>query len=666
MTVHASDAYKLGIQPGAPPDYPPAPQPDTFSTTPFAATYAERRAAFLAHWRQNPAPASFKAPFYELVRLAAGGPVHEGVFTAALDFIDARKDCSDFILHAFIRLLYQFKQNPAFTPVLLERIKRTVLGFKYWPDEPGIDSMCTWTENHQILFNAAGYLLGQMYPDEVFANSEQTGLEKMAITRSRILRWLDLRFRTGFSEWVSHVYYDEDLVPLINLADFCEDPEIATRARMVIDLILFDMACNSFRGVFGSTHGRSYENTKKYALQEGTADTGKLLFGRGIFSGFDNMSAACFALSTTYRMPRVLYEIANDDRPTILHRQRMGIRLAEADRWGLRFDNPEDGMIVLSLEAYTHPRTINLIMRMFDAFNWWENGFFSMFKARRGLINTLRRAGLLPMLARLVEKDITRNLREEVNIVTYRTPDYMLSSAVDYRPGYGGDQHHIWQATLGPDAVVFTTHPAQREGSSPNYWTGSGSLPRAAQIENVGVIVYNINTAPGLYITHKLLFTHAWFPRAEFDEVIEQDGWLFARKGDGYLALTSRNPYRRAEDDPQNEIIADGKQNIWVCEMGRRETDGPFGDFVERVCSAPLIYQGLAVIYDSPSQGRIEFGWKGSLRHRGELVRQSEFLRYDNPYAQVPFPARQVIIQQGDHTVSLDWDSVRREASELL
>ena len=28
---------------------------------------------------------------------------------------------------------------------------------------------------------------------------------------ARILRWLDLRFRTGFSEWLSHVYYDEDL-----------------------------------------------------------------------------------------------------------------------------------------------------------------------------------------------------------------------------------------------------------------------------------------------------------------------------------------------------------------------------------------------------------------------------------------------------------------------
>ena len=50
--------------------------------------------------------------------------------------------------------------------------------------------------------------------------------------------------------------------------------------------------------------------------------------------------------------------------------------------------------------------------------------------------------------ARALVWDLCRNTREQVNITTYRTPDYMLSCAQDYRPGYGGDQQHIWQATL--------------------------------------------------------------------------------------------------------------------------------------------------------------------------------------------------------------------------
>ena len=252
----------------------------------------------------------------------------------------------------------------------------------------------------------------------------------------------------------------------------------------------------------------------------------------------------------------------------------MGIKLSEAERWGLGFENFEDGMVYLSLEAYLHPRTAALTVRMLDAFNWWENRFFKDIARYKGLINTLRRLRLLPLLMRMVERDVCRNTREEVNLITYRTPDYMLSAAVDYRPGYGGDQQHIWQATLGPDAVCFTAHPAKREGPTPDYWTGEGTLPRVAQVENVLVAVYKINTMPGLYVTNRLLFTHAWFPKDKFDEVVERDGWVFARKGDGYLALYSRNPYRwQTEDgeDQDREIIAEGKTNIWLCELGSRE-----------------------------------------------------------------------------------------------
>ena len=172
-------------------------------------------------------------------------------------------------------------------------------------------------------------------------------------------------------------------------------------------------------------------------------------------------------------------------------------------------------------------------------------------------------------MARLLEKDISRNVRDEANIYTYRTPDYMLSTAQDYRPGYGGNQHHIWQATLGPNAVCFTTYPAndRRAGSSPNYWTGSGTLPRVAQVENVVIAVYKVSNSPLLTIPNKLSYTHAWLPRDQFDRVREQDGWVFAQKGSGYLALWSMNPYRWQADpgeDQNREVIAERKTTTSV------------------------------------------------------------------------------------------------------
>jgi hypothetical protein len=669
-TFHTSLDYTLNVQRSAPPGYPKGTKPDTFSMKPFASNFKKRKEALLDHWAQNPSPPTNKAPYYELLRMAAGEVVHEGIFHAALDYINERRDCADFVLHSILRLLYQFSHGDHVSPALMERAKETVLNFKYWPGEPGLDSMCTWTENHQILFNAGAYLAGQIFPDEIFTNSGQSGYEKMESTRPRILRWMDLRFRTGFSEWLSHVYYDEDLTALVNLVDFCQDKQTQEQATMVIDLILFDMAVNSFKGVFGSTHGRSYENTKKWAQQEGTTDTSKLLFGTGIFSGFDNMSASCLALSQSYRMPRVLYEIAKDlDRTDMTHYQRMGIKIEEADRWGLGFQDHEDGMVLLSLEAYAHPRTIRLVIDMFDAFNWWENAFFQPFKAYRKLIGLLKKLQLLPLLAKGFEKDITRNTREEVNITTYRTPDYMLSSAQDYRSGFGGDQQHIWQATLDSNAVCFTTHPAKREGSSPNYWTGSGNLPRVAQVQNVLIAIYRISTRPGLYVTHRLLFTHAWLPKDQFNEVVEREGWIFARRRKAYLALHSQRPYHwqtEPGEDHMREIIAPGRENIWICEIGRQTEDGTFEVFMERISCAPLSFRGSRVIYHSPSQGVLEFGWKGGCTQNGDALPLKNFPRYNNPYCQTDFPSKKIVIRHADHWLELDWDIGKREASALV
>jgi len=670
--------YGFAIRTPPPSGYPSEPVPDAYAPEPFAPQYAVRRQAFLDHVLRNPAPANLKATYHELARLAADGRPHEGIFYAALDYIDKRKDCADFVLHAVLRLLYQFADRSDAS--LLDRARETILSFKYWPDEacqrqdrPGRDSgdsMCTWTENHQILFASGAYLAGQLYPDEVFPSSGLTGREQMAIHARRIQRWLDLRFRTGFSEWLSNVYYDEDLTALVNLVDLSQEGEICQRAAMVVDLLLFDIALNSFQGVFGSSHGRSYEAQKKWAVVEDVADTQKLLFGRGQFSLLGSMSAVCLALSEHYRMPRVLYEIANDlGRAEMINRQRMGIRLAEAQRWGLGSDSLEDGMVFLSLEAYTHPRTINLFARMLDAFDWWDNAFFEPFKARQGLINMARRLGLLPLVARLFERDITRNTREEVQVYTYRTPDYLLSSAQDYRPGYGGDQQHIWQATLGPDAVCFTTHPARRGGPSPNYWTGSGSLPRVAQVENVVMAIYNVDTRPGLYVTNRLLFTHAWLPRDRFDEVIEQNGWILARRGDGYLALRSQGACRwqtEPGEDQGRELIVPGRQNVWICELGRRAVDGGFDDFSQRIVGAEFSFRRLNVCYHSPSQGRLEFGWRGPLRQNGKDVLLGSYPRYDNPYGQAGFPAEEIAIRDADHWLELDWQTAERGASTFV
>lgn len=654
----------------APPDYPFGPAPDEYSAEPFAPTFDQRRRALFEFIRRNPAPSNLKAPWHELGRLAAGAAPHEGLFQAALDYIDARLDGADLPLHAMLRLLYQYSEHQRLSPELLERARASLLGFKYWPDEPGQDSLCTWTESHYLLFAAAGYLAGQLLPDQIFTNTGETGQENLERFRQRVLRWMNLRFITGFSEWLSHISYDEDLAGLLNLADFAKDPQISRRACILIDLLLYEMAAHNFAGVFASTHGRSLEPAKKWAAQECTSDTQKLLFGRGVFAGSDNMSAVAFALSPRYRMPQALYAIANDQaRPELLHRQRMGIQIEQAEWWDLEPKGVENGMLLMTLESYLHPRTANLFVQMLDQFHWWDNEFFQPIAERRGLLRGLRRVGLLPLVCRRYQRDVCRNTREEVNVYTYRTPDYQLSSAVDYRQGFGGDQQHLWQATLGPEAVCFTTHPAKTHGLPPNYWDGSGCLPRLAQVKNVLLAVYRLEKYPALYTPAALDYTHAWLPRDKFEEVVEKDGWIFARLGQGYLALLSENPYTWQEhpgEDQRREVIVTAKHNLWICELGRQAVDGSFETFMQRILEAEVEFSGDHVVYQSPTQGRLEFGWKGPLLRDGQPVPLSDYPRYASPYARGDFPLEKLDIQIEDQLLHLDWLTPQREASDFV
>jgi hypothetical protein len=346
----------------------------------------------------------------------------------------------------------------------------------------------------------------------------------------------------------------------------------------------------------------------------------------------------------------------------------MGLRIAPDNAGGLSFDihNYEDGMAWLSLEAYCHPLTFPTFVEMLDAYNWWDNSFFTPFNMARGLIELWRDEGVLSVEIASFEYDLTRNVRDEVNIYTYRTPDYMLSSAQSYRPGYGGDQHHIWQATLGGHAVCFTTHPAQYSGDTPNYWNGAGWLPRVGQYKNVAVILHDASDEGrgGLYFPVTLDFTHAWLPREEFDEVVEQNGWVFARHQNAYLALRSQNPYSWQMDaagDPFMEMVVPGRKNVYVCELGRPETHGTFDQFVESISSASVLFETLAVVYHSPSQGVFGFSWDGALTHDGTAVSLSEYDRYDTPYGSAAFPANNIRIEHNGHRLHLDWQAQTRD-----
>src|SRR5690554_4870033 len=146
--------------------------------------------------------------FADIKLLEQGQSVDERPIHDLCEYINLRLDCADFRLATVLRCLYSYRHLLCDNTLTL--MEETTLNFKYFMDEPGDDDMCFWSENHQILFASEAFLAGQLYPNKVFTNSSLTGQQMKRKAKEHILRWLEYRFRYGFSEWHSNTYYEED------------------------------------------------------------------------------------------------------------------------------------------------------------------------------------------------------------------------------------------------------------------------------------------------------------------------------------------------------------------------------------------------------------------------------------------------------------------------
>ena len=203
------------------------------------------------------------------------------------------------------------------------------------------------TENHQIIFHSDELLAGQRSPDKVFENSGETGRDHVRHALHLTRRWIDFRVKFGFSEWLSNCYFDHDLMALANLRDFSEVPDVLAKSEMLIDLLLFEVELHSYRGVFGSTHGRTYARMIKGGRGEHTASIVKLMFGMGMFNEPDSLGAVALATSG-YRCPPIIQKIAADLNESILCKERHSLNIADAPKHGWLEDT---GLLGASLLA---------------------------------------------------------------------------------------------------------------------------------------------------------------------------------------------------------------------------------------------------------------------------------------------------------------------------
>ena len=577
-----------------------------------------------------------------------------------LAYIDGRYDCSDFRFQSLIRILYKYgsiipKETQA-------KIKACVLGFKYWMDEPGTDSMCYWSENHQILFSASEYLIGQLFPEEVFKNSEMTGKEHMEKSRERILWWLRMRWDYGFTEFYSNVYYNEDVAPLANLIDFCTDTEIAKKAAIIMDIIIYDIASQTYNGAFVSVSGRAYENNRKGgALSSGKAIT-EHLFGIKTEEHSQGLSY-CFTSCIKYETPNVLKDIGLDDGARIIKASN-GLNICELGKEGLNGHDTKSIMFQWGMEAFSNPETIRNALAYTRMNNMFSNKFISSLKSLDNKI--LSAMHLEPLISRIINPQTNGAAIQKGNTYTYKTKDYSMYTVQNYFPGTYGNQQHIQGANVNNQTSIFHCHPAMEEGesgaigNSPSYWVSYGHLPHAVQDKNIQLAIYKIPHLKRPLEAKLLDYTHCYFDKTQFDEVIEDKNYVFGKAGNTYAALIAYNElnYKHGTDD---DIIQQGKHVFYITHICSAGEHGSFNEFIDFIKSNKVAFDKKKLTLKYESGGKAyALKYCGDFCVNGKKI-DTEYARYDSPYINADRKAKNLEFEHNGKSLFLDFDKMIRE-----
>ncbi|HQE91396.1 MAG TPA: hypothetical protein PLH19_12040 [Anaerolineae bacterium] len=534
--------------------------------------------------------------FAEAAKMALGmwNAIELPVLLQHIECINRRTANSALYLLGLLGMLRRWGNAPTFPKALKAPLKACALNFVY-PEAPRDAA----AESEQLLLYTCEILAGQLYPQRRFKHSGQTGEWHVAQGKRQALAWLHARARGGFAEWDAGPAFEIELTALAHLMDLVESEAIWEMATVIMDKLLFTIALNSFHGVLGGTQGRADAAGLFGGWLAPLGGVTRLLWGVGILNPHlaAPVSLACME---DYELPPLIQEIATAAPDELWNREQHLLSPVENVHEECNASPGADS------EAAITPSPI---------------------------------------------------AQSSINKVSYRTPDYLLGSAQDYRPGTPGTREHIWQATLGPGAVVFTNHPARSgttEAHVPGFWRGNGVLPRVAQWKDVLIAVYHLPDDDWMG------FTHAYFPISAFDAyAIQEDAhghpWAFARKGAGYLALTAAQGFTLMTTGPgaYRELRSPGLHHVWLCQMGRAALDGEFEAFQDSVLTLPVTFDALAVTFATLRHETLAFGWEGPLLRDGQPEPLSNFKHYENPYCSVDLHAPQMEIKSANYLMRL-------------
>lgn len=231
---------------------------------------------------------------------------HKAEIDAALYHVQHRGDCSDFRTLKFFWMLKKYRYM--LSDQLINQLEAALLEFRYWFDEKGNDAMWFFSENHALCFHVSEMLAGEMFADKVFKNSGLTGRQHCAKAKLLIVEWFEKLLKNGYNEWNSAAYITVDMLSYITLFTFCEDLQLCSLAQKALDFTYELFAKNSFKGVLGTSNGRTYP--RDLLANKCLASNGQIWLAWGCGYLNQNINPVVYLALSEYNAPAHLLDIA--------------------------------------------------------------------------------------------------------------------------------------------------------------------------------------------------------------------------------------------------------------------------------------------------------------------------------------------------------------------
>lgn len=500
-------------------------------------------------------------------------------------------------------------------------VRRTILGFKFWVDEPGTDSVRYWSESHALCYNACAYLAGHAFPRSTFASSGLVGTELARRADARIRQWLSRSYRVGMSEWLSAKTLVEVLATLVVLVDRAPDPDLARRAKMVMDVVLLDVAMYGFEGDFAPAAART------------TPDPGMRtilawLRAAPILKSDDPLVARIVGPSR-YDLPPVMQRIAYDEC-TSTSWSTFGLNPSDVEREaGGHAD--QACLLAWQIGAYTCRETIKWSLHGYHA--WGLSG-------NRALALVKRHASpLTRLLPANGEAEFPR-----ARLSSFRTRHYQLSSVQGYKVGQIADACP-WRAVLPGGIHVTSVHPT-RSGVP----AGAGVLPAVGQHEHVLLALYDTRRRDVEEASKVVV------PFSRLDEARVGRTWVAGQARGTFFGLLSASPLELSARD---EVAQRGPVTGWAVVMGDRSQSTSLSEFVKMLKASSLTIDRDVLHLRLAHLGHYSLSPEGSVSGPQGLVVHPAG-RYRNPWVRPFTMLGTTDVECGGRTLHLDWQTATR------